>query len=205
MDGFYTPNGMFLLVLVALLVSVFAVLVPGSGFWEGLATVSWLAVVVLLWGRPVRWWALVLFLMAFLPLVLFLRHPERAFWLALAGVLLVLGAVFLLPAEKQWIDVHPLLVLVAGGGFVALLTWGGRKITEALRHPEHFQPLVVEGEIGVARTDVHLEGTVYVAGELWSARSERPIPKGARVRVVRREGLILWVEPVDAPLAEQAE
>jgi len=201
MSGLYTPNVVFLLLLAALLVSVLAVLVPGTGLWEGLATLLWLGVVMLLWGHPVRWWALVLFLAALVPLVLFLRHPQQSFWLALAATLLVLGALFLVPAEKGWLDVHPLLALTGGAGFVALLTWGGRKITEALRRPKRLQPLAVEGEIGLARTDVHLEGTVYVAGELWSARSEHPIPKGTRVRVVRREGLILWVEPVDTPPA----
>jgi membrane protein implicated in regulation of membrane protease activity len=31
---------------------------------------------------------------------------------------------------------------------------------------------------------------------LWSARSEVPIPEGSKVRVVKREGFILEVEPV---------
>jgi membrane-bound ClpP family serine protease len=32
---------------------------------------------------------------------------------------------------------------------------------------------------------------------LWSARSEKPIPAGSRVRVVSREGFILLVTPED--------
>lgn len=38
-------------------------------------------------------------------------------------------------------------------------------------------------------------GTVRIHGETWSARSGTPIRTGDAVRVVRREGLILWVEP----------
>jgi membrane-bound ClpP family serine protease len=35
---------------------------------------------------------------------------------------------------------------------------------------------------------------VYVAGEMWSARSDQSIPAGSSIRVVRREGFILVVE-----------
>jgi len=35
---------------------------------------------------------------------------------------------------------------------------------------------------------------VQVAGELWSARSEKPIAAGSPIRVVRRDGFVLIVE-----------
>ena len=44
--------------------------------------------------------------------------------------------------------------------------------------------------------DLH-EGTVQVAGELWSARSDTPIAAGNPIRVVKREGFILVVEKSD--------
>src|SRR3972149_3882549 len=42
-------------------------------------------------------------------------------------------------------------------------------------------------------------GTVYVAGEEWSARAagERPLQRGTPVRVIRQEGLTVVVEPAD--------
>jgi membrane-bound ClpP family serine protease len=36
-----------------------------------------------------------------------------------------------------------------------------------------------------------------VAGELWSARSEKPVPAGSYVHVIRREGFVLVVERDD--------
>jgi membrane-bound serine protease (ClpP class) len=39
-------------------------------------------------------------------------------------------------------------------------------------------------------------GLVFVHGELWRAQSSQPIPRGTRVRVVRVDGLTLYVEPV---------
>ena len=50
------------------------------------------------------------------------------------------------------------------------------------------------GQIGEAGTRVDDEGSVLVAGELWSARSEKPIPAGSSVRALWREGFILIVE-----------
>ena len=39
------------------------------------------------------------------------------------------------------------------------------------------------------------EGSVRVLGEIWRARSARPLAPGTRVKVVNREGLVLFVEP----------
>jgi membrane-bound ClpP family serine protease len=42
-------------------------------------------------------------------------------------------------------------------------------------------------------------GSVYAAGEEWTARSadDRPLERGTPVRVVRQDGLTLVVEPVE--------
>ena len=40
------------------------------------------------------------------------------------------------------------------------------------------------------------DGRVTVGGEIWNARSERPIVAGQAVRIVGVEGLTLSVEPV---------
>jgi membrane-bound ClpP family serine protease len=50
------------------------------------------------------------------------------------------------------------------------------------------------GQIGEARTKVDDDGSVQVAGELWSARSEKPIEAGSSIRVVSRDGFVLVVE-----------
>ena len=53
------------------------------------------------------------------------------------------------------------------------------------------------GEEGMAKTDINPEGKVLVHGEYWNALSNRPIPSGSRVRVVRVHGLKIEVEPID--------
>jgi membrane-bound serine protease (ClpP class) len=39
-------------------------------------------------------------------------------------------------------------------------------------------------------------GQVRYAGELWNAHTTTPLHVGQRVRIVKVEGLRLWVEPV---------
>jgi len=50
------------------------------------------------------------------------------------------------------------------------------------------------GEEGVAQTDIHTEGKVLVHGEYWNAFSEKPIPAGSKVRVLKMHGLKVEVD-----------
>ena len=60
---------------------------------------------------------------------------------------------------------------------------------------------VASGTMGEVRRPLEPIGSVYVAGEEWSARSvdDRPIPRGTPVRVLRSDGLTVIVEPEQAP------
>ena len=51
------------------------------------------------------------------------------------------------------------------------------------------------GQTGEVRETVDGTGMVFVAGELWRARSAIRIPAGTKVRVVRVDGLVLEVDP----------
>jgi membrane-bound serine protease (ClpP class) len=53
------------------------------------------------------------------------------------------------------------------------------------------------GVAGVVRSPIEPLGSVYVAGEEWSARSTdgRPLERGTPVRVVDTDGLTVIVEP----------
>ena len=60
-------------------------------------------------------------------------------------------------------------------------------------------PDSVVGMIGEARTDIeaYSAGSVLVEGELWQARSKKPIPAGAMVRILRQDGFWLTVKEVE--------
>jgi len=52
------------------------------------------------------------------------------------------------------------------------------------------------GETGEAMLDFTGRGKVFVVGETWDAESAVPVRKGEKLRVERREGMILIVSPV---------
>jgi membrane-bound serine protease (ClpP class) len=51
----------------------------------------------------------------------------------------------------------------------------------------------LEGETGIATTDLSPEGKVLVNGEWWNARANETIPEGAKIKVVRIDGMMLTV------------
>ncbi len=198
MEVVLDPNVVYGLLLTALLLTMFAVLTPGTGIIEVLATGAWIAAIWGLYNQPLRLWAIFLLTLGWLPMIGLLRRPWERRWLAMTLVFLLLGAALIIePREEGWLAVHPAWLVAASSVFVAVIWVGSRKIIEALRQPRMMNVNAIVGMEGVTRTRVHHEGAVYVAGELWTARSAQPIPPGTRIRVVRREGLTLWVEPVE--------
>jgi membrane-bound serine protease (ClpP class) len=112
----------------------------------------------------------------------------------LAILLLVVGSVFLFVRENGRPAVNPFLAVTASALVAGFLWLAIRKTMQAMRiKPVHDLDGLV-GQIGESRTAVHEDGSVQVAGELWSARSAEPISAGSHIRVVRREGFILVVE-----------
>ena len=81
--------------------------------------------------------------------------------------------------------------------FVAGFTWiVAQKAIEAdsMRPVHDLEALI--GAVGETETAVGDGGSVQVAGELWSARSEQVIPEGSQIRVVGRDGFYLIVERI---------
>lgn len=52
----------------------------------------------------------------------------------------------------------------------------------------------IVGLTGIAQTAIAPEGTVFVRGELWRARSQMNVSQGENVRVTGVEGLTLDIE-----------
>ena len=119
-------------------------------------------------------------------------------------VSLVVGTIILFPPLRPTfpgvrVDVDPVVIattaLVSGGFFffVARFALTTRNLSWSGGSP------VLVGATGVAKSDIGKNGVAYVAGEDWSARTEgSAIPKGSTVRVKRKDGLSLIVEPSDS-------
>jgi membrane-bound serine protease (ClpP class) len=204
MDFLSNPNVAYLLLAGGLISTVLALVAPGTGILE---LVSFSILGVAGWSiyaneMPINWWALIVVVIG---AVLFYfsittRKRYQMTLLVIAIVFIVLGSVFLFRSQEWWKPaVNPFLAMavsVLSSGFFWL---AARKVIEARKaRPLHDLNALI-GATGEAKTSIHMEGSVQVDSELWSARSVTPIPRGARVRVVSREGFTLQVEAIEKP------
>ncbi len=201
MEFLLNPNLAYLFLVCGITLTLLAILTPGTGVLEigaffALALAGWAV-----YSLPINPWALVMLVLSVFLFIGALRKSGNTHYLALSILTLILGSTFLFREENIWQPaVHPLLAAVASllaGGFFWIATT--KTLEASAARPAHdLSPLI--GARGEARTEIHDEGVVFVTGELWTARSKTVIPAGTPIRVLRREGLILEVEPVsDSP------
>ncbi len=194
MNIFLDPNVAYVLLVFGFMLSILAVLTPGTGILEvaglfALGLAGW-AVYVL----DVNLWALIVLILGVFPFLIAVRRSGQLAYLAVAIAALVVGSLFLFRGEGFRPAVNPILALVSSIGSGGFLWFASTKILEASQaRPAHDLSALI-GQVGESRTPVHEEGSVYIAGEMWTAFSTEPIQAGERVRVIGREGFILEVE-----------
>ena len=194
MDFLLDPNIAYLILLGAVLLGTMALASPGTGLFEVGAFFCIALAGYAIYKLSFNWWALILLGLSIIPFVYAIQKPKRELYLVISIVLLVIGTVFIFPRTADRSTVNP-LVAILGSAFLAGFLWiAVRKSMEAASARLSHDLTGLVGQIGEARTKVNEEGSVLVAGELWSARSDQPIPAGSSIRVLRREGFILVVE-----------
>lgn len=194
MDVLLNPNVAYLFLVGGFLLGMLALATPGTGLFEVGALFCLVIAGYAVYNLSFNVWALILLFLSVIPFVYAMQKPGRELYLALAISLLVVGSMFMFPSEKAWFAVNPLVALLTSGLVAGFLWVAARKTVEAAtKRPTHDLTGLV-GQVGEARTSVHEEGSVYVAGELWSARSVHPIPAHSPVRVVGRDGFVIVVE-----------
>lgn len=197
MDFLLEPNIAYLILLGGILLSLMAIVTPGTGLFEVGAFFCLALAGYAVYNLSFNWWAIVLLVLSVVPFIYSIQKPKRELYLGLSIALLVLGSVFLFAVDGWKPAVNPFVALVTSGLISTFLWIVVRKTVQvASARPTHDLELLM-GLTGEARSDIYEEGSVYVAGEMWSARSNEHIPAGSSIRVVRREGFILVVEKID--------
>jgi membrane-bound serine protease (ClpP class) len=190
-------NLLYLLLVAGLWLAALAIVSPGTGTLEVLAFFALAGAGLGTLVLPPNGWAVIVLLMGVAFLVLSLRMKRVEIWLGLSAVAFCLGSVFLFRLEEGGAAVHPLLAIV-----VSLMTLGYfwlaiRNAILAHQAEPTIDPALVVNQIGEVRTTIDPTGSVFVLGELWTARADAPIAVGTSVLVREREGLILTVEPIE--------
>jgi membrane-bound ClpP family serine protease len=196
MNFLLDPNVAYVLLVGGFMLAILALFSPGTGLLE----VGALFVLVLagysISNLSFNWWAVVILLVGVFPFLLALRKSRRWYFLLISIISLVVGSIFMFRSVGGKAAIDPILAVVVSIVTSGLLWLIGIRGIEALgRHPDHDLTRLV-GMKGEARTRISMEGTVYVNGEEWSARSSNSIPAGSPIVVTSRQGLVLLVEPV---------
>lgn len=198
MDFLLDPNVAYLFLLGGFLLGMLALATPGTGFFEIGALFCIALAGYAVYNLSINLWALIILLLSLISFLYAIQKPNREMFLGVSILLLVIGSVFLFPhGDGFGIAVNPLVAMVASTLVAGFLWIAARKSIEAaFSRPAHDLDSLI-GQLGEARTVVHDEGSVQVGKEMWSARSDKPIPAGSEIRVVRREGFFIVVEQVD--------
>ena len=83
-------------------------------------------------------------------------------------------------------------IAIAGGLVIVIIAWLANR---ARRRPVSTGVETMLGESVTAVSEFQDEGVVRYGGELWNARTLSPMRAQQQARIVKVEGLTLWVEP----------
>jgi len=198
MDFLLNPNVAYVALVLGILLGLMALVTPGTGLFEIGALFAFALAGYGAYNLGLNGWALVPLALALVPFLYALRSAKWRLPLLAASILLVIGgSIFLFPGEDgSLVGVNPFLAATVSVLYGGIFWIAVDRTVAAMSKPAVHNPQALIGQVGEARTEINESGSVQVGGELWSAKSENPIPAGSAVRVVGMEGFILTVESV---------
>jgi membrane-bound serine protease (ClpP class) len=200
MQFLINPNVAYLLIITAVMVLLLTFNEPKFTLLKVGMVLCFMAggyEFVYLKGNP---WAFLVVALSPLPYFMAIRQARihnPLFFITI--LILAMGAVFLFVDQNGRPIVNYGLAGIVSA-FYGRIIWS---VSGRMRNAEGARlsndPDSVVGLIGEARTDIeaHSAGSVLVEGELWQARSKKPIPAGSTVRILRQDGFFLTVKEVE--------
>lgn len=108
----------------------------------------------------------------------------------------VIGALMMFPARGSGYTLSGGVVIGTVVASAALILLALTALLHARKKPVVSGGEALIGAEGEAISWDGEEGRVRVAGEIWRARADAPLPVGMRIKVVKRDGLVLRVQPI---------
>jgi membrane-bound serine protease (ClpP class) len=195
------PNLALILALAGLLGLYVEVTHPGMVLPGVIGGISLILALFAFNMLPVNWAGAALILLAIVLFVLEATVTSHGI-LALGGIVaMIAGGLMLVEGPIPQLRIHFSTTLAVAIPLAVITVLLVRLVYLSHRRKSITGEQGMIGEEGTAKTDVHNDGKVLVHGEYWNASSNRPIPAGTRVRVVRVQGLKIEVEAIDTTAA----
>jgi membrane-bound serine protease (ClpP class) len=190
------PNISYILLLIGLAGLYFELSTPGAILPGVIGGISLLMAFFGLSTLPVNYTGILLIIFGVILFFAEIKVMSNGI-LSVGGVIsLVLGSLFLFDTAEPSLRISlqvliPAVVVVSG--FFIVVIW----IASKAQLRKHFTgPEAMIGAETEALTDIVSEGKVFLEGQYWRAISEKPVNKGAKVKIVKVEGLSLIVEEI---------
>lgn len=126
--------------------------------------------------------------------------------LGLGGIVaLVFGAIIMFDSGVPGFGISYTFVIGLGLTFALLLIWLLGSLLKMRRRGAVSGEGSIVGGVAVAMESFESDGRVWLEGEAWHARSQRPVTKDQKLVVTRLDGLTLDVEPADVHTPSEPE
>ena len=137
------------------------------------------------------WYGVGLLLCAGLLLAIELKYYTHMISGIAGAVLFAFAAILLLRGPQR---ISPALAIAVSAALSTIIVFLGGLAMQARKAKVLTGLQTLIGETGLARTPLNPEGTVFVNGEYWHARSNQPIEAGQTVKVEKVEHMTIWVK-----------
>jgi membrane-bound serine protease (ClpP class) len=191
------PNVAYILMLLGVYGLFYEMSNPGSMYPGVFGAICLLLALYSFQVLPVNYAGLALILLGMAFMVGELFVPSFGVLGIGGAVAFVVGSLILIETKVEAFQLSmPVIVTVTAVTVLFIFTL----IAMAVRQRK--KPVVsgreqMIGSVGEAIEDFSGTGNIHIHGELWSARTRRPVRKGQRVEVREMDGLTLIVEPLE--------
>jgi len=191
------PNIAYILLLIGLAGLYFEFSNPGSILPGVIGGIALIMAFFAMQTLPVNYAGIALILFAIILFIAEIKVISHGI-LTVGGIVsLVIGSLMLFQTPDASIGISwSVLIPAVTVTSLFFITVIAIAVKAQLRKPQGGKEGMV-GEEGRAMTDIFTEGQVLIHGEYWSAFSDTAIAKGARIRVIQIENLIVKVEPIE--------
>ena len=190
------PNIAYLLMTIGTIGMLAELYNPGAILPGIVGAISLILAFYSLQSLPVNYAGVLLFLLG---IVFFILEATVTSYglLAIGGVVaMILGSLMLIKSDAEvfqisWAVIVPVIITTAALSLFIV----GMGVRALRKSPQTGTESMV-GAVGVAKTALRPGGKLAIHGELWDAVSDTPFEPGGSAKVLRIEGLTLYVTPI---------